>query len=244
MTEPARAPRVAAIVPAYNEQETLTDVISVLKSTSRIDEIFVVSDGSTDETVEIARALKVKAIHLVRNQGKGRAMAIGVAHTDAEVLLFVDGDILNLSEYLLDQLVEPVLSGEAWMNVGIRHRGFLIDFFHRRFGPLLSGIRCLRREVFEAVPESHLEGFAIETGLNWACRQLGYRTSITVLYNLTHRVKEQKRGLLQGLRARYQMFAAVFRAWLKLTLERPGLRRPSAEPSPPVLKPELEYFNF
>lgn len=244
MTEPAGAPRVAAIVPAYNEQETLTDVITVLKSMTRIDEIFVVSDGSTDETVEIARALKVKAIHLLRNHGKGRAMAIGVAHTDAEVLLFVDGDILNLSEYVLDQLLEPVLSGASHMNVGIRHRGFLIDFFHRRYGPLLSGIRCLRREVFEAVPESHLEGFAIETGLNWACNQLGCRPSITVLYNLKHRVKEQKRGLLQGLRARYQMFAAVFRAWMNLTLERPGLRRSSAEARRPVLKPELEYINF
>ena len=155
----------------------------------------MVSDGSTDGTVEIARSLGLRTIHLLQNQGKGRAMAIGVAHTDAEILLFVDGDILNLTVDLLNRLIEPVLSGRSDMNVGIRHRGRPINAIQDRTGPLLSGIRCLRREVFEAVPESHREGFAIETGLNWACRQLGCRTTTTVMYNLKHLVKEKKRGL-------------------------------------------------
>src|SRR4029079_11021009 len=115
-------PRVAAIVPAYNEESTLREVLSVLKATTAIDEILVVSDGSTDGTVEIARAQGLRTIHLRENQGKGRAMAIGVAHTEAPILLFVDGDILNLTEALLDRLVAPVLSGRSDMNIGIRHR--------------------------------------------------------------------------------------------------------------------------
>jgi glycosyltransferase involved in cell wall biosynthesis len=108
-------PRVAAIVPAFNEEETLVDVVTVLKSTGTIDEVLVVSDGSTDETVRISRSLGVKTIHLHQNYGKAMAMAIGVAHTDAPVLVFVDGDILNLSEYLLGQLIEPVVSGRSEM---------------------------------------------------------------------------------------------------------------------------------
>ncbi|HWN45274.1 MAG TPA: glycosyltransferase family 2 protein [Thermoanaerobaculia bacterium] len=242
MNAPAGTVRVAAIVPAYNEEATLTEVLSVLQSTPAIDEILVVSDGSTDRTVEIARSLGLRTIHLRQNQGKGGAMAIGVAHTDADVLVFVDGDILNLSSELMDQLVEPVLSGRSDMNVGIRHRGDLVDFLHRRTGPLLSGIRCLRREVFEAVPESHLAGFAIETGLNWACRELGCRITTTVMYNLKHLVKEKKRGLVQGSVARYRMFAAVFGAFLVLRFNPPGLR--SAVAPGPALTPELEYINF
>ncbi|HEV8583079.1 MAG TPA: glycosyltransferase family 2 protein [Thermoanaerobaculia bacterium] len=234
--------RVAAIVPAYNEEATLIEVLSVLKATPAIGEILVVSDGSTDGTVEIARALGLRTIRLRQNHGKGRAMAIGVAHTDAEILLFVDGDILNLTVDLLERLVEPVLSGRSDMNVGIRHRGSVIDAIHRRSGPLLSGIRCLRRTIFEAVPESHLEGFAIETGLNWACRQLGCRITTTLMYNLKHLVKEKKRGLIQGFRARFEMFAAVFRAYLVLRFEQPALRRDL--PARPALKPELEYINF
>jgi glycosyltransferase involved in cell wall biosynthesis len=235
--------RVAAIVPAYNEEATLQEVLSVLKATPSIDEVLVVSDGSNDGTVEIARSLGLRTIHLRQNQGKGRAMGIGVAHTDAEVILFVDGDILNLTVDLLNRLIEPVLSGDSDMNVGIRHRGQPINAIQDRTGPLLSGIRCLRREVFEAVPDSHREGFAIETGLNWACRQLGLRTTTTVMYNLKHLVKEKKRGLVQGFQARYRMFAAVFGAYLVLQFKAPPLRQDEPAPSA-AFQPELEYINF
>lgn len=237
------ASRVAAIVPAYNEEATLTEVLSVLKATPTIDEILVVSDGSTDRTVDIARSMGLRTIHLRKNQGKGRAMSIGVAHTDAEILLFVDGDILNLTGDLLARLIEPVLSGRSDMNVGIRHRGRPINAIQERTGPLLSGIRCLRREIFEAVPESHREGFAIETALNWACEQLGCRKTTIVMYNLKHLVKEKKRGLVPGFRARYKMFGAVFGAYLNLQLKQPPLRTGELRTLPP-LKPELEYINF
>lgn len=233
--------RVAAIVPAYNEGATLREVLSVLKATSAIDEVLVVSDGSTDDTVEIARSLGLRTIHLCQNQGKGRAMEIGVAHTDAEVLLFVDADILNLTVDLIQRLIEPVLSDRSDMNVGIRHRGRPLNAIQDRTGPLLSGIRCLRREIFEAVPDSHLEGFAVETGLNWACRELGCRTTTTVMYNLKHLVKEKKRGLVQGLYARCRMFTAVFGAYMVLQLKAPPLRN---APSRPAFQPELEYINF
>src|SRR5436305_6794622 len=122
--------RVAAIVPAYNEEATLLQVLSVIKATPAIDEILVVSDGSTDGTVAIARAEGLRTIHLRENQGKGRAMAIGVAHTAAPILVFVDGDIMNLTVDLLDRLVAPVLSGSSDMNVGFRHRGRLLDAIH------------------------------------------------------------------------------------------------------------------
>ena len=234
--------RVAAIVPAYNEGATLREVLSVLKATPSVGEVLVVSDGSTDATVEIARSLGLRTIHLRQNQGKGRAMEIGVAHTDAEILLFVDADILNLTVGLIQRLIEPVLSGRSDMNVGIRHRGRPLNAIQDRTGPLLSGIRCLRREIFEAVPDSHLEGFAVETGLNWACRELGCRTTTTVMYNLKHLVKEKKRGLVQGLYARCRMFTAVFGAYMVLQLKAPPLR--NDVPSRPVFQSELEYINF
>ncbi len=225
MTEspsPASAPRIAAIVPAYNEEATLAEVLGVLLRTPEISETLVVSDGSTDRTVEIARSHGVRTIHLRQNKGKGMAMAVGVAHTGAPLLLFVDGDILNLEENVLGDLVRPVAEGRCAMNVGTRNRGTLFNAFHRRHGPLLSGIRCLRREVFEAVPESHLKGFAIETGLNWACRQLGLPIETTLLYGLKHLVKEKKRGLVRGSLARAWMLVAVYRAYTSLRFRQSG----------------------
>jgi glycosyltransferase involved in cell wall biosynthesis len=236
-------PAVAAIVPAFNEQETLAEVILALQATPRIDEIIVVSDGSTDSTVEIARSFGLKTIHLRRNLGKGGAMAVGVAHTTARTLVFVDGDILNLSRQLLDGLIEPVLAGRSDMNVGIRHRGWPINQIHRTTGPLLSGIRCLRREVFEAVPEG-INGFAIETGLNWACKELGMRTTTLVLRHLRHLVKEKKRGFVPGLRARFDMFWWVFRSYRYLVRSRPRLRPVGTPRLVELVENELDYINF
>lgn len=224
--------RIAAIVPAFNEAETLTDVLAVLRDTDRIDEILVVSDGSTDETVEIARCMGVKTLHLRSNYGKALAMSIGVAHTRADAVLFVDGDIMNLSGYLLSQLIDPVMEGEADMVIGVRHRGWLLDAFHTRFGPLLSGIRCLRREIFEAVPEEYLKGYTVETAINWTCGRLGMSSRTVVFHNLRHVVKEKKRGLAAGLRARYDMFKAVFLTWVALKVKRPGLQRSAVRRNP------------
>jgi glycosyltransferase involved in cell wall biosynthesis len=243
MPAPKR-PRVATIVPVFNEEATLAAVLSTLRSISRLEEILVVSDGSTDATVEIARAAKVKAIHLKTNQGKATAMAAGVAHTSAPVVLFVDGDILHLSTSDVESLLEPVVSGRAAMSIGGRHRGPTLDAIYTRFGPRLSGIRCLRREVFEAIPERFLDGFCIETALNWACERLGWRAETLILHGLEHVVKEKKRGLVAGTWARIGMFTTVFLAYARLQLTQPSLRntRPASPPQQQQL--ELEYINF
>jgi glycosyltransferase involved in cell wall biosynthesis len=233
--------RVATIVPVFNEEATLAAVLETLRANPSLEEILVVSDGSTDATVEIARAAGVKAIHLKTNQGKATAMAAGVAHTSAPVVLFVDGDILHLSAVDVASLLDPVLSGRAAMSIGGRHRGPTLDAIYTRFGPRLSGIRCLRREVFEAIPERFLDGFCIETALNWACERLGWRAETLILHGLEHVVKEKKRGVVAGTSARLAMFTTVFLAYLRLRLTQPRLRntRPAARPAL-----ELEYFNF
>ena len=223
-----RPARVAAVVPAYNEERTLAMVLSTLRTAAVIDEIVVVSDGSTDATVEIARQAGVTTFHLVHNCGKAAAMAFGVARAHAPIIFFIDGDILELTAEMIARVVEPVRSGQVAMQVGVRSRGVFLDAWHRRFGPLLSGIRCLRREIFEAVPESQMRGFRIETALNWACRELGQPVDTTVLRGLRHLVKERKRGPLRGAWARIVMFSSVFIAFLSLKIGQPPLRRPGA----------------
>ena len=234
-------PPVAAIVPVFNEEVSVAEVLSVLRASSRPEEILVVSDGSTDRTIDIVRVCGVKTIHLRQNHGKGMAMALGVAHTHAPVLLFVDGDVLNLSPALLTQLLDPVLSGRVAMNVGIRSRGWLLNSIQLRIGPLLSGLRCMRREVFEAVPEQFLQGYQIETALNWSCRRLGLPLGTTVLCGIKHRSKERKYGFWVGLGCRLAMFLSVFRAFLRLKAQRPGSGHSESLERADL---ELEYINF
>ncbi|MCU1350297.1 MAG: glycosyl transferase family 2 [Acidobacteria bacterium] len=200
-----------AIIAAYNEERTLADVIRTLIGSELIDEVIVVSDGSTDRTVEIARSFDVKTIALRENRGKGYAMRIGVDNAANDVLFFVDGDMYNVTGEHIAALVVPVLRGECDMNTGVRHRGPILDFFHLKMqcGPVLSGIRVMRRAVFETVPVQYQERFKIEAALNCFCSRSGFLQRHTVIHNLSHVIKESKRGLADGLRSRWEMTREV-----------------------------------
>lgn len=203
--------RVSAIIAAYNEEQTLTEVITALRASALVDEIVVVSDGSTDRTVEIAREHGVKTIALAENAGKGFAMRVGVEHARGGVLFFVDGDMLNLTRQHIESLVLPVLERRCDMNVGVRHRGPVRNFLHLKLsvGPVLSGIRVMRRDVWESVPVQYMHRFKIELALNYFCKRAGLRQWNTVVRNLGHVIKEQKRGIGDGLAGRLRMIREV-----------------------------------
>lgn len=209
---------ISAVVAAFNEEGTIADVLKSLTSSRLIDEVIVVSDGSTDQTVEIARSFDVKTIALRENCGKGYAMKVGVDNASHGTIFFVDGDMLNVSEDHIEALVLPVLAGECDMNIGVRHRGPVLDFLHLKMqcGPVLSGIRVMKREVFETVPAQYQETFKIEAALNCFCSRNGYRQRHTVIRNLGHITKEVKRGLGAGLRSRWDMSREVFLILLDL----------------------------
>jgi polyisoprenyl-phosphate glycosyltransferase len=204
--------KVSAIIAAYNEEKTIAEVLGVLRRNPLIDELIVVSDGSTDATVEIARSFNATTIALRENQGKGYAMRVGVDYAQHDVLFFVDGDMFDLTDDHISSLLTPVLRDECDMNIGVRNRGPIRNFFHleMKVGPVLSGIRVMRREVWDTVPLRYQERFKIEAALNFFCSQAGYRQRQTVVYDLGHLIKESKRGLLPGLSSRWEMSREVF----------------------------------
>src|SRR5215210_5504089 len=115
--------RTTAIVAAYNEEGTIADVLRALTTSPLIDEVIVVSDGSQDATVEIARTFDgVRTVALHENHGKGFAMAVGVANATNDTLFFCDGDMYNVTEDHISALVNPVLIGQCDMNIGVPNR--------------------------------------------------------------------------------------------------------------------------
>lgn len=207
MIENFKKLKVAAIVPAYNEEKTIGDVLKVLLSAKELDEIIVVSDGSIDKTAEISKSFGVKVLEGSERTGKGKAMKKGVKNTDADIIAFFDADLIGLVPEHVSLLVQPILKGEAEMVVGIRDRIGETPLFLLKIDPLLAfgGERALKREIFENLPEKFSQGFEIETALNFYCQVNKFPVKYVKLKGLKMIIKEKKYGLIKGFGERLKM---------------------------------------
>jgi glycosyltransferase involved in cell wall biosynthesis len=202
--------KVAAIVPAYNERERISAVLEALKAAQTVDEIIVVSDGSTDGTYElVARDPEIKAIHLDINRGKGRAMREGALNTDADVVLFLDADLIGLDGNKVDSLVAPVMENRADMAIGIFRNGRGITDLAQLIAPYISGQRSMRRDIFLAIPKIDDIRSGVETAITKHFRARRLRVERVSLHGCTHYMKEEKLGLARGFAARLKMYCEI-----------------------------------
>ena len=112
-TQKPKYQKVSVIIPAYNEEETVANVVGVVKKVSFVDEIIVVNDGSSDNTE--AEALKAGAIvinHEV-NKGKGEALQTGYKESECDIIAFIDADIHNLTSNKVEAMIKPILDGKT-----------------------------------------------------------------------------------------------------------------------------------
>jgi glycosyltransferase involved in cell wall biosynthesis len=132
--------RVAVIIPALNEQESVAHVIAGIPR-DLVDEVVVVDNGSTDRTAEVSRAAGAQVVREER-RGYGYACAAGVMAVgeDCDVLVFMDGDGSDDGAQM-QALVGPIEHGEADLVLGSRvlgpaARGVLL--VHQRLGNVLT----------------------------------------------------------------------------------------------------------
>jgi len=202
---------VSVIIPAHNEALTIASVIDAAKASLLVSEVVVVSDGSTDKTVEIAMSRGARVIELEHNQGKGKAMRIGSQATRADILVFLDADLKGLTRTHVDQLVKPVLNDVCGMNVGLRDRGAITWVQHHL--PLISGERALKRVIFDRINPRFFHRFMTEPAINYSCRIQGFVVQMIEMKGVTIRRKYEKVGFLkavvQYLRMTYSITSAL-----------------------------------
>ena len=119
------APRCLAIVPAFNEAESIGEVVSEIRDFDREIEVLVVDDGSTDATAAIAEAAGARVLRLPLNLGIGGAVQAGYlyAHDHGfDLAVQVDGDGQHDAQELA-QLLEPIRAGHADLAIGTRFAG-------------------------------------------------------------------------------------------------------------------------
>lgn len=212
---------VAAIIPAYNEEKTIFPLVRVFKNSKLFSEVIVVSDGSRDHTVLLARQAGAKVIVLPENIGKGGALSVGVTATQAPILLFFDADLSRVTKEHLLQLINPILESQTEMVVGIQPKyEEMYEMNHDL--PVLSGQRALRREVFEQVPEKLRKGYQIEEAMNYYCKMNGQKVKLVNLEGIVHLQKIEKMNFFAGLGCYIKMIWQIGKIYVVVRLIRFG----------------------
>ncbi|MEK6666721.1 MAG: glycosyltransferase family 2 protein [candidate division NC10 bacterium] len=166
-------PKVVVVMPAYNAGRTLRLTYEELPKDS-VNLVILVDDGSTDETLEVARGLNLEIFVHNRNYGYGANQKTCYAEAlkaGADIVVMVHPDY-QYDPTLLPQIIEPIVKGEADLVLGSRLMGgsairqgmpwwkylgnrALSRLENLVFGLSLSefhtGYRAFRREVLETV---------------------------------------------------------------------------------------------
>jgi glycosyltransferase involved in cell wall biosynthesis len=183
-------PRVAVLIPCYNEELTIETVVRQFRDELPDAQIYVFDNNSTDRTSEKARAAGALVVREPR-QGKGYVVQSMFRQVDADIYVMVDGDA-TYSAAAVHMLIQPVLKQEADMVVGSRLHsdsqsefkklnrfgnniflGALNYIFSVRLTDILSGYRVFSREFVKNIP-IFAGGFQIEAELTIKALERGY----------------------------------------------------------------------
>lgn len=207
--------KFSIIIPAFNEEKTIYQIVKTASCGKRVEEVIVINDGSTDCTGYFASLAGGKVINLFKRNGKGAAMDMGVSAARCEKICFLDADIEGLTEVSLDQIMEPVLS-EFDMFIALRDKKYKLINKALFFLPLIGGERALTKNLWNKIPGKYKKNFKAEIALNYYC--LFYKKKIGCRFfpGLKQNIKEKKWGFFTGFWHRILMTGDIVSVFFSL----------------------------
>lgn len=213
------------VVPAYNEEKTIGNVLRDLLQYFRGEEIVVVNDGSRDRTRELAQEKGVVVLTHLVNRGLGGALGTGIRYAllkGAELILTFDADGQHLVDDAL-RVMKPVAEGKADFAVGSRLKGDVSEMpFVKRFGNFVldfitavfakkyvsdsqSGLRCLNRECASKIKIT-CDRYAVSSEIIIEASKNGCRiVEVPIKAVYTEYSKKKGTNILEGVKIAFNL---------------------------------------
>ena len=176
--------KVSAIIPCYNEELTIKQVIEDIKKYSPECEVYVFDNNSTDNSYNLAKEAGA-IVKKVMYQGKGEVVRQAFSMVDSDIYILIDGDnecdasaIPKLVNYLIDNDLDMVTvirkagkyrKGHSFGNKMIT--SFARFLFGKNVNDILSGYRVFSRKFVKTFPCAS-RGFEIEAELTIFAMQM------------------------------------------------------------------------
>lgn len=216
-------PLLSIIIPVYNEEQTILEILRRINTVKIDKEIIVIDDGSTDGSREILDSTKDDKMLVLRNEqnrGKGASLQRGFEVARGDIVVIQDADLeYNPTDY--PRLIKPILEGNADVVYGSRFMGSsehrVLYFWHYTGNKLLTllsnmltdlnlsdmetGYKVFRREVIQTIRLQE-KGFGFEPEITAKIAKKKWRIfEVGISYYGRTYDEGKKIGMKDGFRA-------------------------------------------
>lgn len=211
---------ISAIVPCFNEEKSVKNVITTLLDCPEIKEVIAVNDGSIDHSLKILRSFnrKIKIINFKKNHGKATAVVAGIKKAKGNLLLLMDADLVGLKTAHITKMVELLKKKNARVVLGnLDAHGNVYRLFDRITSKFikydfLTGERIyFRNDLLPLLPKMKNLGYGLEVFLNHEFKDK--KITVVKLLGAFQPPKEKKTGLS------YQTFKLYFKEAMEISKE-------------------------
>jgi glycosyltransferase involved in cell wall biosynthesis len=219
---------LAVLIPVYNEEKTIIDVLNKVVKLPFVKEVIVVNDASKDKSwksIQSVKNSKIKAFAFTHNQGKTAAIKEALRHVTAEALIIQDAD-LEYDPSEIEEVIAPIASGQADVVYGsrfvVRKTARVLYFYHylaNKFLTFLSnvltnlnmsdietGYKAFRSPILVNLPLSS-KGFGMEVEITALIAKLSVRIyEVPISYYGRTYEEGKKIGMKDGIAAIWYIF--------------------------------------
>jgi glycosyltransferase involved in cell wall biosynthesis len=195
--------KLSICIPAFNEAPGVKKTLEELRSSCPEAEIILVDDGSTDETLNLAKSVEgIVVLSHSRNRGYGAALKTAIRSAKGEVIAWFDADGQHRTVDL-DKVIKPVFEGHMDAVIGTRGKDsevsmdrlpgklalkFISELLVGETIPdLNSGLRCFRADVIGRYLHLLPDGFSASTTSTLLMMKRGYRLGFVDIVSIKRR---------------------------------------------------------